>query len=65
MKPRIITLSPRKDSDNTITVATFEEAFGEFSEFKGRARARRQKRKLTRIARKTERKQAKQQTSKP
>ena len=61
MKPRIITLSPRKDSDNTITVATFEEAFGEFSEFKGRARARRQKRKRTRIARKTERKQAKQQ----
>ena len=36
MKPTIITLSPRQNSSNTVRVATFEEAFGDFSEARGR-----------------------------
>lgn len=54
--------------NSPVEVATFEEAFGEHSEFKGRAKARQEKRraarqekKLTRVARKGEKKTAKQQ----
>jgi hypothetical protein len=38
----------------TVTSANFEEAFGEFSELRGRGRARRKKRKLERIANRKE-----------
>ena len=41
--------------------ASFEEAFGEYSELRGRARARRAKRKETRINKRKERKQSRQQ----
>ena len=41
--------------------ATFEEAFGEFSEARGRGRARRQKRRMERIQNKDERKRAKRE----
>lgn len=52
---RIVTLAP----SDTITAVSFEDAFGEHSEFKGRGRARRQKRRMDRIAKKAERKKAK------
>jgi|688.fasta_scaffold03477_9 hypothetical protein len=45
---------------NSSTVSNFEEAFGEFSEARGRGRARRQKRKLSRIEMKSERRRARQ-----
>ena len=32
MKPIVVTLTPNEDSEDTIGVATFEEAFGQFSE---------------------------------
>lgn len=59
MKPRVITLEPATEGDN-ISVS-FEEAFGEYSEIRGRGRNRRQKRKLDRIAKRRERKKARQQ----
>jgi len=61
----IITLGPSNTSSSTSTTpqrvaATFEEAFGEFSEARGKGRAKRQARKLDRRKKKTERKVAKQ-----
>ena len=61
MKPTIITLTPRQSSDNTVSVATFEEAFGEFSQAKGRGRARRQKRRMARINNRNERRSTRQE----
>ena len=57
MKPTIVSLEPNVDEANTIS---FETAFGEFSEARGRGRKRRQKRKLSRIGARAERKRAKQ-----
>lgn len=45
----IVTLSPASDS---VDVVSFEQAFGEHSEFKGRGRARRQTRRQTRKVKK-------------
>jgi hypothetical protein len=60
----IITLGPSNTSSSTSTAprvaATFEEAFGEFSEARGKGRAKRQARKLDRRKKKTERKVARQ-----
>jgi hypothetical protein len=50
MKPTIITLGPLNDGGNPVSVTTFEEAFGEYSELRGRGRARRAKRKADRQA---------------
>ena len=71
MKPTIITLSPSDSGNDTVTVSSFEEAFGEFSEARGRGRQRRAKRKaerqknrqtkrMTRITNRAERKNARQ-----
>lgn len=57
MKATIVTLSPKVDGAENVS---FEEAFGEFSEARGRGRNRRQKRKLDRIAKRRERKKARQ-----
>lgn len=59
MEPTIITLGPSTDGSN-VSVTTFEEAFGEYSEIRGRGRRRRQKRKLSRIEMKAERRRARQ-----
>lgn len=59
MEPTIITLGPNTDGSN-VSVTTFEEAFGEYSEIRGRGRRRRQKRKLSRIEMKAERRRARQ-----
>lgn len=52
------------DEPLTVTASTFEEAFGEYSELKGRGRkrrqARRQERRMTRIQNRAERKRARQ-----
>jgi hypothetical protein len=53
----IITLGNRTSSSPT----SFEEAFGEFSEARGRGRARRQKRRMERIANRRERRKARQE----
>ncbi len=57
----IVRLAP---STTQVSVVSFEEAFGEHSEFRGRGRARRQerrqKRRMTRIANRGERKRARQ-----
>ena len=48
----IITLGPSNGSSmqpTTRVAATFEEAFGEFSEARGKGRAKRKKRKLERV----------------
>ena len=45
----------------TVTSANFEEAFGEFSEARGRGRERRQERKLDRVQKRSEVKVARQQ----
>jgi hypothetical protein len=65
---RIIQLGSSVGSSVTPRVATFEEAFGEYSEIRGRGRARRAKRRDERTAervrrqeRKAERKLARQQ----
>lgn len=47
MKPRVITLEPSNEGDSI--AVSFEEAFGEFSEARGRGRARRKKRRLERV----------------
>jgi hypothetical protein len=57
MDARIIRIG---DVPENLQPASFEEAFGEFSDFKGRGRARRQERKLDRIEKKQVRKTAKQ-----
>jgi hypothetical protein len=59
MEARIIKLSPES---NISRVATFEEAFGEFSEARGRGRARRQRRRMERIENRAERRSAKRQS---
>ncbi len=60
----IVKLSP---SETLVGVSTFEEAFGEHSEFKGRGRARRQKRRqarrLQRIHDRAERRKAKDEAN--
>lgn len=58
MDARIIRIG---DVPENTSVASFEEAFGEYSDFKGKGRARRQGRKMDRIAKKSERKSAKAQ----
>jgi hypothetical protein len=71
MKPTIITLTPSDNGNDTVSVSSFEEAFGEFSEARGRGRQRRAKRKaerqknrqtkrMTRIQNRAERKGARQ-----
>jgi hypothetical protein len=55
MDARIIKLSPESSISR---VATFEEAFGEFSEAGGRGRARRQRRRMERIENRAERRSA-------
>lgn len=55
---RIITLI---DNPESVGEVTFEEAFGEQSELRGRGRARRQARRMERINNRRERKSAKQQ----
>ena len=61
MESTIITLQPTTDQGQVrvIQSADFEEAFGDFSELRGKGRARRQKRKLEKTANKVERKTAK------
>lgn len=62
MKPTIVTLTPRENSSNTVRVATFEEAFGEFSEARGRGRERRAKRRADRQRKKRQRIADRQET---
>jgi hypothetical protein len=57
MDPRIIKLGPSTDK---VGVVSFEEAFGEHSELRGRGRARRQAKKLKRISNRGVRKAARQ-----
>lgn len=59
MEARIIKLAPESSISR---VATFEEAFGEFSEARGRGRARRQRRRMERIENRAERKSARRQS---
>jgi hypothetical protein len=56
----IITLAPSTDSStlSVRTTASFEEAFGDYSNAKGKGRARRKTKKLTKISDKQEVKQA-------
>lgn len=61
MEATIVTLGP---SDKLVGVCTFEEAFGEHSEFRGRGRARRHKRKMDRIKNRREEKAARQEIRK-
>lgn len=58
MDARIIRIG---DVPENMQSASFEEAFGEFSDFRGKGRARRQERRMDRIAKKSERKSAKAQ----
>ena len=58
MKPTIVTLSGAQGGTTSVQ---FQEIFGEYSEARGRGRARRQARRMERIANKQERKVAKQQ----
>lgn len=60
METTIITLAPSMNPSNMTvrTTASFEEAFGDYSNAKGRGRARRKSRKLERITNKQEVKQA-------
>jgi hypothetical protein len=57
MEPTIVTLSP---SSKPVSVS-YEDAFGEYSEVRGRQRGRRQKRKLDRIAKRREARKARQE----
>lgn len=61
METTIIRLQPNSSSDNMTvrTSASFEDAFGEYSELRGKGRNRRQKRKLDRYAKKDERRRVK------
>ena len=59
MEARIIKLAPESSISR---VATFEEAFGEFSEARGRGRARRQRRRMERIENRAERRSARRQS---
>lgn len=61
---RIVTLSPSNEADSVTNVSAFEEAFGEYSEARGRGRARRKKRKLERISNKKEVRSARQEAKK-
>ena len=60
METTIISLAPNTDSSNMVvrTIASFEEAFGDFSNAKGKGRAKRKARKLSRITDRQEVKQA-------
>lgn len=60
MESTVITLSP-SGGGSTTDVVSFEQAYGEYSSFRGRGRARRQARKMDRIAKRSERKVARQQ----
>lgn len=59
MEPTIIRLGNDPSKEQSVTVATFEEAFGEHSEFRGRGRARRQARRLDRKKKRQERRMTK------
>lgn len=53
MEATIIKLEPTEGSSNvTVRMASFEEAFGDYSEARGKGRARRKARKMDRIANK-------------
>jgi len=54
MGSTIVTLGPSPDNKGATTVSAFEEAFGEYSEARGKGRARRKKRRLERIANRKE-----------
>ena len=62
METTIIKLGGVSDSNMVVRSATFEEAFGDYSEARGKGRARRQARKLDRQEKKAERKVARQTT---
>lgn len=62
METTIIKLGGVSDSNMVVRSATFEEAFGDFSEARGKGRARRQARRLDRQEKKAERKVARQTT---
>jgi len=51
---RIVTLGPSNEGQGNTQISAFEEAFGEYSEARGRGRARRKKRRLERIANRKE-----------
>lgn len=54
MEATIIKLAPADTGNVVVRTASFEEAFGDYSEARGRGRARRKKRKLERIENKRE-----------
>ena len=54
MNSTIVTLGSSPGVKGSTTVSAFEEAFGEYSEARGRGRARRKKRRLERIANRKE-----------
>jgi hypothetical protein len=62
METTIIKLGGVSDSSMVVRSATFEEAFGDYSEARGKGRARRQERRLDRQEKKAERKVARQTT---
>ena len=62
METTIIKLGGVSDSSMVVRSATFEEAFGDYSEARGKGRARRQARRLDRQENKAERKVARQTT---
>jgi hypothetical protein len=62
METTIIKLGGVSDSSMVVRSATFEEAFGDYSEARGKGRARRQERRLERQENKAERKVARQTT---
>lgn len=62
METTTIKLEGVSNSNMVVRSATFEEAFGDFSEARGKGRARRQARKLDRQSKKAERKVARQKT---
>ena len=60
MEPQNSTIVKLSPSSKLVGVATFEEAFGEHSELRGKGRARRQEKKITKIANRGKRKSARQ-----
>jgi hypothetical protein len=54
MGSTIVTLGASPNNQGVTSVSAFEEAFGEYSEARGRGRARRKKRRLERIANRKE-----------
>ncbi len=68
MDTTVVQLTPRSGGNNTLSVKTFDDAFGQYSELRGRGRARRHKRRTerqqNRIARRRARKQARMEMRK-